>query len=570
MKALVLTTSWPVRAGAMSGSFVRDLLRGLTAHGVEFEVVTPAPRGPVEDLDEPGIRVHVVPHPGAGARLVHGRGLPETLAAAPWTWTLVPPLLAALGRAATMRVRERRFDLVWSHWLLPSGWIGAGIARTAGLPHRITAHGSDIHSIERLARIPGMRTVMARAWRSSALSATSHTAGGRIARVLPGRRVAVCPLPAAPGTARPEPGPPALLFLGRFEPIKGPDLLLEASATLAAGDLARVTLAGSGSLDDRLRGRARHIPHPVEFPGVIGGADKRSALERAHALVIPSRRMPDGRADGLPHAALEALAVGTPVIASRRAPARAASFRGTARDGRGSRAARGAAGAGTRGGPKVPAAGRAPVVAPVPCGVRCVRLDGRIALVVPARDEARLLPRVLATVPQPVWRVVVVDDDSRDGTWEVLSDWRDPRLVRLRTAHRLGVGGAILCGYREALALGADAAVVVAGDAQMDFADLAGVIAPLAAGRADYVQGVRARSPAGRRAKPSATASAATRRPAFRSCATCSASASRTATASRHSCGWPRTRRDSACRRCRCTRSTAVRCRASGHGATRR
>jgi len=120
-----------------------------------------------------------------------------------------------------------------------------------------------------------------------------------------------------------------------------------------------------------------------------------------------------------------------------------------------------------------------------------VRLDGRIALVVPARDEARLLPRVLATVPQPVWRVVVVDDDSRDGTWEVLSDWRDPRLVRLRTAHRLGVGGAILCGYREALALGADAAVVVAGDAQMDFADLAGVIAPLAAGRADYVQGVR-------------------------------------------------------------------------------
>lgn len=101
-----------------------------------------------------------------------------------------------------------------------------------------------------------------------------------------------------------------------------------------------------------------------------------------------------------------------------------------------------------------------------------MRIDGRIALVVPARDEARLLPRVLAAVPDSVWRIVAIDDHSRDATWQVLRDWRDPRLVPLRAVRRLGVGGAILCGYREALALGADAAVVVAGDAQMDFGDL--------------------------------------------------------------------------------------------------
>ena len=120
-----------------------------------------------------------------------------------------------------------------------------------------------------------------------------------------------------------------------------------------------------------------------------------------------------------------------------------------------------------------------------------MRPDGRIALVIPARDEARLLPRVLASVPDSVWRVVVVDDHSRDTTWQVLRRWRDARAVRLRSVRRLGVGGAILCGYREALALGADAAVVVAGDAQMDFGDLPRVLAPLADGDADYVQGVR-------------------------------------------------------------------------------
>jgi glycosyltransferase involved in cell wall biosynthesis len=323
MRVLVITSSWPVCDRMLSGTFVRDLLRGLTGHGWTFEVVTPAPAGDrLPAAPEAGIHVHRVPHPGArlAGGLAHGRGMPETLADAPWMWAMVPPMLDTLAHAADAQARSGRFDLVWSHWLLPAGWIGAGVARRAGLPHHVTAHGSDIHHVERLAALPALRTAMAHAWRATTITATSQRSAARVARALGGRPVRVCPLPAGTGEARPADGPPSLLFLGRFEPIKGPDLLLEAGAQLPRAQVADLTLAGEGSLEESLRERARHVIHPVTFPGVLGGADKVAALERAHALVVPSRRMPDGRADGLPHAALEALSVGTPVIAPDQGP----------------------------------------------------------------------------------------------------------------------------------------------------------------------------------------------------------------------------------------------------------
>ncbi len=115
----------------------------------------------------------------------------------------------------------------------------------------------------------------------------------------------------------------------------------------------------------------------------------------------------------------------------------------------------------------------------------------RVAVVVPAYCEARLLPKTLRGMPEFVDSIVVVDDASPDGTSRVARSVEDPRVETLRHPRNLGVGAAITTGYARALALGADVVAVMAGDAQMDPDDLPRVIAPVVAGRADYVKGNR-------------------------------------------------------------------------------
>jgi glycosyltransferase involved in cell wall biosynthesis len=115
----------------------------------------------------------------------------------------------------------------------------------------------------------------------------------------------------------------------------------------------------------------------------------------------------------------------------------------------------------------------------------------RVAVVVPAFNEAAKITRAVAAVPPYVDQVIVVDDASRDATSRLAARTGDARVVLVRHGSNRGVGGAIVSGYRRALALGADAVAVMAGDGQMDPADLPALLQPIADGRADYVKGNR-------------------------------------------------------------------------------
>jgi glycosyltransferase involved in cell wall biosynthesis len=115
----------------------------------------------------------------------------------------------------------------------------------------------------------------------------------------------------------------------------------------------------------------------------------------------------------------------------------------------------------------------------------------KIAVVVPAYDEERLIGRTVSTLPRYVDHVIVVDDGSRDGTAAQAQATGGARLVVLRHAKNRGVGAAIASGYRAALSIGADIAVVVGADAQMDPDEMDRLIEPIATGAADYVKGNR-------------------------------------------------------------------------------
>lgn len=96
----------------------------------------------------------------------------------------------------------------------------------------------------------------------------------------------------------------------------------------------------------------------------------------------------------------------------------------------------------------------------------------------------------------------MVDDASDDGTVAAAREVDDTRVRIVQHVANRGVGAAIVTGYGEAFRLGADVAVVMAGDAQMDPADLPALLAPLTEGEADYAKGNRLAFPGARARMP--------------------------------------------------------------------
>jgi glycosyltransferase involved in cell wall biosynthesis len=125
----------------------------------------------------------------------------------------------------------------------------------------------------------------------------------------------------------------------------------------------------------------------------------------------------------------------------------------------------------------------------------------RVAVVIPAFNERGKIAATVATVPDLVDEILVIDDASRDDTSRqaelaALRRSEPARVEVIRHTANRGVGGAITTGYRRALAIGADIAAVMAGDGQMDPHDLPALLAPIADDRADYVKGNRFLHPA--------------------------------------------------------------------------
>jgi len=116
--------------------------------------------------------------------------------------------------------------------------------------------------------------------------------------------------------------------------------------------------------------------------------------------------------------------------------------------------------------------------------------------VVPAYNEERAIGDMLATIPEIVDHVIVVDDASTDATAKQAELALRSGDEVVRHPVNRGVGAAIATGYARAIELGAEIAVVMAGDGQMDPDDLPALLAPIADGEADYVKGNRFLHPA--------------------------------------------------------------------------
>jgi teichuronic acid biosynthesis glycosyltransferase TuaC len=277
----VLTTSYPRHEGDAAGGFVAGFARWLAANVGDVDVVC-------ADAARP---------------LFYRGGAPEALRRGRW------PEAAAFSARLLMEGtrRARGWDAVVSHWLVPSAAVGDACAR--GRRHLAIAHGSDVRL---LSSLPGGRALVRRLARRADLVyvAAALRVEGAPGRVVP-MAIDVQPIvaatgPAARAAARAQLGADGFVvaFIGRLIRDKGVDLLID-----ALPDGATLLVGGDGPQRESLERRARD--RAVRFLGHVAGADKLALLAAADALAVPSR------IDGAPTVALEGLAAGLPIVATR-------------------------------------------------------------------------------------------------------------------------------------------------------------------------------------------------------------------------------------------------------------
>jgi len=120
--------------------------------------------------------------------------------------------------------------------------------------------------------------------------------------------------------------------------------------------------------------------------------------------------------------------------------------------------------------------------------------QNKIAVVVPAYNEEKMISKVIETMPDFVDLIIVVDDFSQDRTIQMAekaSSSYKKKLKTIQSSVNQGVGASIVAGYREAIRLKMDIVAVMAGDGQMNPLELKDIVGPIIKNEAEYVKGNR-------------------------------------------------------------------------------
>jgi glycosyltransferase involved in cell wall biosynthesis len=221
------------------------------------------------------------------------------------------------GLRPWLREHTREFDVVLVQDVYSSlSVFGARAAVRAGVPYVLQAYGTLPTAPERgrSAVKRAFLVLWARRTVREAAACLYLSESERLEYLAQGADPArLYPIPPAldisssDGTARSK--EPSVVYLGRLDPIKRIDVLLDAFARVLA-ELPDATLEVIGAPTPYGEELQRRAGEGVSFRGLIPEEDKSRALAASHVFALLSA------SEGLPIAPLEALACGTPVVLS--------------------------------------------------------------------------------------------------------------------------------------------------------------------------------------------------------------------------------------------------------------
>lgn len=203
------------------------------------------------------------------------------------------------------------------------GSVATTVARLAslltGVPYTFTAHAKDIFHEEvdgddlRRKLVDAASCVTVSDFNVAHLRATQGAAADRVVRIYNGLDLHRFPY------ARPDERDQAIVSVGRLVEKKGFTDLVAACAILAGeGRRFRCDIVGSGPLAPVLAEQVTSagLDDIVTLTGSMPQHEVKRSVQRAAVLAAPCVIADDGNRDGLPTVLLEAMALGTPCVAT--------------------------------------------------------------------------------------------------------------------------------------------------------------------------------------------------------------------------------------------------------------
>lgn len=321
---LVFTSLYPNRVSPQLGVFIKErMTRYAKSSGNSVRVVAPVPyfppfkwsrRYPFSQISQDEMI--------DGTEVSHPRYVMTPKVGMMWYGLLM--FLSVLPRVSRIN-REFKFDVIDAHFVYPDGFAAMLLGRWFKKPVVVSARGSDINQYK---EFPVIRSLLMRTLRGvDRVIAVSQALKDTMVRLgVQPEHISVIPNGVDPGKFAPLSrqearhmlklsGPKLILSVGNLTENKGMDLLVKALHLLAhqrqRSDL-HLAIVGNGPCRPALVElvRALGLEDRVCLVGAVPHHELNRWYSAADVFCLASAR------EGLPNVVLEALACGTPVVAT--------------------------------------------------------------------------------------------------------------------------------------------------------------------------------------------------------------------------------------------------------------